>query len=228
MRNFIIAMLMGVCTFVVQAQERNIIPVLTGNYSIVTTRVASDVASTAPIGIEESDNIGESVTFNDQGIEMLGLNCVHRPMLMSAVAVINPNDPLLADIHVPPTDSPLSAGDQRIGRIFHYRCEGGRYIHVYQVDERVLVIPWQNSSQYLIVEKPLCEDEITIIQQQLKDHKFLEQDANGKLDEATLSALSSWSHYRLGDDEAYKFKRTAITENLLDTFGIKPDLSATR
>lgn len=228
MRKFLIAILMVPFTIVVQAQEGNIIPVLTGDYNIVTTRAASDVASTAPTGLEESKIIGKSVTFNDGGIEMLGRSCEHRPMLRSAVAVINPDDPLLVDIHVPPTDSPLSAGDQRIGRTFHYKCDGGQYIHVYQVDERVLVIPWQNSSQYLIVEKPLSEEEITVIQQQLKDHKFLEQDANGTLDEATISALSSWSHYRLGDDDAYKFARPAITENLLDTFAIKPDSSAIR
>ncbi|MEH6628978.1 MAG: hypothetical protein V7739_21280 [Motiliproteus sp.] len=50
--------------------------------------------------------------------------------------------------------------------------------------------------------------------------KFYYGATTGQVDDDTLRALSSWLLYRLEDDKAYRFKRTLITENLLDALGV--------
>ena len=196
-------------------------PPIKGTYKVVTTRYASDVARAVDPLAKGNEAIGQEIIFTDEGaLAMKGITCDHWEVFASLVPVVNLKDPMLADIHVPPTDSPKSAGDQRISKIYHYKCEGESFIHVYQVDDRVLVIPWENSSRYLIVEKPLSEKQIIKLQAQLKDMKFHHFSPTGILDNETLKALSSWAQYRLQDYEAYRFQRTAITENLLDALGV--------
>jgi hypothetical protein len=196
-------------------------PPITGTYKVVTMRNASNVARALDPLAKNDEAIGQEITFTEKGtLKMKGITCDHWEIFASIVSMIDPRDPMLADIHVTPTDSPLSAGDGRIGKDYHYKCEGESFIHVYNVDDRVLIIPWENSSRYLIVEKPLSEKQIRKLQAQLKDMKFHHFDPTGILDDETLKALSSWAQYRLQDDEAYRFKRTAITENLLDALGV--------
>ena len=193
----------------------------TGTFEVVTIRNASDVASQANPMMAKNDVIGQEIIFTeDGGLQMQGLGCDHWEILLSLVEVVNLKDPMLSDIHVAPTDSPLSAGDQRIGKTFHYQCEGEEFMSVHQVDERVLVIPWKNSSQYLIAEKPLSEKQVNRLQAQLKDMKFHHSEPTGILDDDTMQSISAWMQYRLKDSDAYRFKRTAITENLLDTLGV--------
>jgi hypothetical protein len=196
-------------------------PPITGKYKVVTMRNASNVARAIDPLAKNDEAIGQEITFTDKGsLIMKGITCDSWEAFASLVSVIDMRDPMLADIHVPPTDSPLSAGDQRIGKTYHYKCEGESFIHVYQVDDRVLVIPWKNSGRYLIVEKPLSEKQVRKLQAQLKDMKFHHSKPTGNLDDETLHSLSSWALYRLKDTEAYRFKRTAITENLLDALRI--------
>lgn len=191
-----------------------------GEFKVVTIRNASDVAAVRLPEDIGGEAIGQTVTFTDNGLVMDGVSCDAWAIFNSLVPLVNTDDPILSDIHVAPADSPLSKGEQRIGKMYHYSCEGESYMHVYQVDDRVLVIPWGNSSQYLIVERALDKDQITAMQAKLRDYKFLEGELTGFLDNKTVGAVSAWSHYRLANDDGYVFKRAAITENLLDTFGV--------
>lgn len=196
-------------------------PPITGMYEVVTMRNASNVARALDPLAKKNEAIGQAITFTKKGdLITKGISCDHWEVFASLVPVVNLKDPILADIHVPPTDSPKSSGDQRIGKTYHYKCEDESFLHVYQVDDRVLVIPWENSSRYLIVEKLLSEKQIRKLQSQLKDMKFHHFAPTGMLDDETLKALSSWAQYRLQNDEAYRFQRTAITENLLDALGV--------
>lgn len=191
-----------------------------GTFEVVAIRNASDVARPADIGPQNEEAIGQTISFTKDGLEMEGMSCQHWEVSMTLVPVTNPEDPMLGDIHVPPTEAPKSAGDQRIGKTYNYNCEGESFLNVYQVDKRVIVIPWQNSSRYLIAEMSLNPEQVSILQSQLKDMKFSEAEPNGEIDENTLRAVATWSNYRLGTDDGYRFKRTAITENLLDTLGV--------
>ncbi len=196
-------------------------PPIKGTYTVATMRNASDVASTANPMMAEETTIGQEIIFTDEGgLQMEGMGCDHWKIFASTSDVINTKDPMLADIHVPPTDSPLSSGDQRIEKNFLYTCEGESVVQVYQVDDRVLVLPWNNSSRYLIAEPLLSKKQIRTLQSQLKDMKFHHFEPTGILDTDTLEALASWAGYRLKDSEAYRFQRTAITENLLDTLRV--------
>lgn len=193
---------------------------LEGTYKVVAIRNASDVAApAAPLTATDSP-VGKDIKITADSLEMGSRKCAYREGMRTLVSVINRKDPILADIDVPPADSPLSRGDQRIMTAFHYKCSGKGFVHVYKVDDRVIVIPWDNSARYLIAEKPLSSQQIIRLQKALKDVKFLEAEPSGKLDAETLRALSNWSHYRLGKPDAYKFGRVAITENLLDTMGV--------
>ena len=191
-----------------------------GRFEVVAIRNASDVARPADMGPQTEEVIGQTITFKKDRLEMDGMSCQHWEVSMLLVPVINPEDPMLSDIHVPPAESSKSGGDQRISNSYNYNCEGESFLNVYQVDKRVIVIPWQNSSRYLIAEIPLNPDQVSTLQSQLKDMKFNEQDPTGVIDENTLRAISTWSNYRLGIMDGYRFKRSAITENLLDTLDV--------
>ena len=195
-------------------------PPIVGEFKVVTIRNASDVAALRMPEDIGGEAIGKVIRFTEAGIEMEGMSCQSWEMFSSSATIVNTDDPILSDIHVEATDSPLSKGEQRIGKSYHYSCEGESVMDVYQVDDRVLVIPWGNGSQYLIVERSLTKEQIIAIQAQLREYKFLEGELTGFLDNKTVGAISAWSHYRLANDDGYVFKRAAITENLLDTFGV--------
>ncbi|MCW8887002.1 MAG: hypothetical protein OQK12_17385 [Motiliproteus sp.] len=219
--SFLLAGLSSVSVDVL-ADVKNDAHPINGNYRVVAIRNVSAVAHTLEGMNDGSTLIGTEMTFTEDELSFSGLLC--RPVLMplSLLPIIDVFDPMLADIRVPPTDSPLSSGDQRIGKSLRYNCadEKLRYLDVYQVDSRVLVLPWNNGAQYLMAEKPLTEEQIKRLQKQLTDMKFYSGETSGQIDDDTLSALSSWLLYRLEDDSAYRFKRTLITENILDALSV--------
>lgn len=193
---------------------------LLGQFDIVTTRQASDVSSTLPPFGEQNSPIGHTITFTPDGLEMTGMGCDQWQIIESDNAFINLHDPMLADLNIEPTDSQLSSGDQRILKNYAYLCEGEPFLQVFQLDERVVVIPWENSSQYLIAEIPLTELQLKQFQKQLKSMKFYSSEINGQLDDATVKSIRSWVRYRSINNDDFTFQRPAITENLLDTLGV--------
>ena len=199
-------------------QSESVFPV-PGIYEVVTLRRASDVA--APASPIDSDSpIGQTITIGAEGITMTGLACEDWQVSLLTEPAVNLDDPILADINIPPTDSPISSGDQRIMKSYSYHCEGEHFIDLIQVDDRVIVIPWANSSQYLIAEVSLTSEQITQFQKQLKSMKFYHETPDGVLDEETLRAINYWVENRIRNDDYYHFSRPAITENLLDALHV--------
>lgn len=197
--------------------------ILSGRFEIVTIRNASDVASTieARPSLNPQDSpIRQEIEFTSNGIRMQGLDCDEWTVAKIDNPIINLNDPILADLTVNPTDAPLSSGDQRLNRHFSYICEGEPFIQVFQLDDRVIVITWNNSSQYLIAETSLTTAQIKQFQTQLKSMKFYHDEITGKLDTQTLESINSWVAYRLKIESQYAFSRPVITENLLDALGV--------
>lgn len=196
---------------------------ISGKFEIVTIRNASDVANmiqrTTPLNDGDSP-IGKTIEFNSKGIIMQGLGCDTWTVSKNDAPLININDPLLMDLTVKPTDSPLSSGEQRVSLNFSYACEGEQFLQVFKLDDRVIVIPWNNSSQYLIAEIPLTPDQIKTFQTQLKSMKFYHHNITGELDPLTIESVNAWLKYRLKKDGNYSFFRPAITENLLDALGV--------
>lgn len=207
-------------TFFVFANPSTASEVLPGVYEIVTVRNASDVAATASPMSESDSPIGENISFSANQLSMSGLACDSWEISEKTDSIVNLSDPNLADINVAPTDSPISIGDQRIMEAYNYSCEGESFLNILQVDERVIVIPWANSSKYLIAETPLTTEQISQLQKQLKSMKFYEGEISGVLDTSTLSAVSAWAEYRGNNTDGYRFSRAAITENLLDALQV--------
>jgi hypothetical protein len=187
-----------------------------GRYTIISARNASDVAQT---GIRQENIVDNWITFDRNGLQAEGLGCDSWE-ISSVDAVANLEDPILADVMVGPADSPLSSGDARELTSFEYACEGERFLSLTKIDDRVVVIPWDNYATYLIAEIPLNASEIRRFQRQLRSMKFYDGEMTGKMDEATQFAVSLWSGYRATADEDYRFLRPAITRNLLDTLKV--------
>jgi len=187
-----------------------------GEYVVVDARRASDVA--APLDTDEEPPIGETVSFVNEEIRIDGISC-DAWLIEPATEQILPwdTDPNLIDLRLPPTDGPNSAGDQQEHVGFSVSCEGEPVAQLHRVDDRVLVMPWSNSSVNLILEKSLTPSEVRAYQAQLKSMKFYEGEATGTFDEPTLRASRAWYEYRADTGEPSPVPaRPTVTENLLD------------
>jgi hypothetical protein len=192
-----------------------------GEYVIVDARRASDVA--APLQPMSDNPIGETIRFHKDGIDIAGLSCDSWRIEARDLATIPiAQDPVLSDLMLAPIDGDKSRGDQRENTAFDLLCEQEVVGQIHKVDDRTLVLPWQNSSLNLILERPLPDVQIKTYQAQLKSMKFYDGDLTGELDSATLSASRAWYSYRA--DESLPIPlRPAITENLLDGLGVLHD-----
>lgn len=192
-----------------------------GEYVIVDARRASDVA--APLQPLSDDPIGDSVTFHKDGIDIAGISCdVWRIERRNEATLPFAQDPVLSDLILEPVDSDKSRGDQRENTAFDILCEQEVVGQIHKVDDRVLVMPWQNSSINLILERPLSEVQVKAYQAQLKSMKFYDGDVTGEMDAATLAASRAWYSYR-ADQSLPIPLRPAITENLLDGLNVLND-----
>jgi len=188
-------------------------------YEIIAVRAASDVAAVLPPEGSEEEVIGQTITLDGDGLVMDGASCDDWQRSDIDGPLVNTQDPMLADVMLGPNDG-VSVGDARLMTAWRYECEGERVMDILQVDERVLIIPWSNGTQYLIAEKPLTESQMLAFERQLKDMKFLEGEPDGVFDEQTRHAISYYASYRVGGPDAYAFHRAAITENLLDGLNV--------
>ena len=203
------------------SDELTILSGLSGTYSVVDARRSSDVATPFALGMKNP--IGQTLTFTRKGIEMEGLSCEDWRIVSADDPVLFiDSDPNLVDLTLGPTDSPISSGDQREHQGFTVMCEGEIFLHLHKVDDRVLVMPWANSTINLILEKPLTEVQVKAYQAQLKSMKFYDGILTGELDADTLRASRTWYEYRARLDETQPIPgRPAITENLLDALRIQ-------
>lgn len=191
-----------------------------GEYVVVDVRRASDVSS--PLNPMDETPLGKIIRFTVHGIEFEGVSCDEWSVTPSEEGVIPiEQDPLLVDLKLGAVDSPKSRGDQQEHQSFHIVCEGEVFSPLHKVDDRVLVMPWENSSLNLILERPLTELQTKTYQMQLKSMKFYSGDITGELDAATLKASRVWYRYRADlDDQMAVPARPAMTENLLDGLGV--------
>jgi len=185
-----------------------------GAFIVVDVRKASGVASTLNLS-DYDEVIGEAIEFGLQSLSMAGITC-DEWAVRSIDMPGDLADPLLGDTMIGPIDGDTSSGDRRVLKGWQYSCEGEAFLDLLQIDARVMVIPWANSTVNLILERPLSSLEVSNIQAALSDLKFHSGDLSGKLDKATLHAIGLWAEYRSTLDEPYRFARTAITENLFD------------
>lgn len=195
---------------------------LVGRYIIVDARSASDVATTAGPAMDPGMPIGKAVTFQSTGFAMETRNCqdgAFESVVRGSIPI--ESDPNLIDLQLGPSDSPASAGDQRVAAHFNVTCAGRFFSRLSQVDDRVAVMSWANSAINLILEKPLSADQIKRYQTQLKSMKFYDGQISGELDTQTLAASRDWFKYRAKADDSTPIPaRPAITVNLLDTLGV--------
>ena len=194
-----------------------------GTYVIVDVRRASDVAASGlPSDIAEENPIGKTISFTRTDIEMEGVTCDEWMIIPARVPVVYvSSDPNLIDLTLAPTDSPHTSGDQQDHEGYTVLCERQRVMQLHKVDDRVLVMPWANSTVNLILEKTLPKVKIKAYQAQLKSMKFYSGKLTGIFDGDTLRASRAWYKYRANLDDSQPIPvRPAITENLLDSLSI--------
>ena len=187
-----------------------------GEYQVIALRNASDVATTADPGAG-AEWLEQRASFAEGQLTWLGgQTCELWSVREAEIPVITLEDPNLSDLAIPPVDSEASSGDKRVNMPVDLICQddGEQILGSFVIiDARVLVTSTSNSTVNLILEQPLTEEQVRKFQAQLKDMKFYEGEITGELDEATLRSVGSYAEYR---GSAYRFFRTAITENLLD------------
>lgn len=195
-----------------QSDASRSLPAPSGDFTIITTRRASDVAG-GPIEKEAAGRIGETVSFGETLTWWDGTTCRKWSAERKEERVLPLDDPNLSDTQLGPEPGPVSAGDRRLNAGWSLTCDGENLGVLLQVDRRVLVVPTRSGITNLILEKPLSPDETLKFQKQLKSMKFFEGEPARNWDEASLSAVASYAEYR---GAKFRFARTAITENLLD------------
>lgn len=182
-----------------------------GNFTVVDARAVTGVAA-APMSLT-AEAIGKEISLTSDGIGMDGVTCdaweireTYSPVILS--------DPLLSDVLIEQTITDKS--DNRLLRGWNYACEGEVFLELVQVDNRVIVIPWDNGATHLIAEKPLGSDKIMDMQIALRDAGLFDATVSGTLDEKTLEAISLLPETSTNSAPTYRFKRTALTQNMLD------------
>jgi hypothetical protein len=184
-----------------------------GEFVIVDARAVSGVA-TSPVLQDVGEIIGNTVSLSAEAISLEAIACDEWEIREIPVP-LDVMDPLLADVMLGPVELGDTVVDHRVLTGWNYGCEGESLIDILEIDGRVLVAPWMNGAVNLILERPLTSGEIHLAQTNLKNQKFLDQVSTGQLDEATIAAFGFWAEYRNQETQAYRFARTAITENLL-------------
>jgi len=184
-----------------------------GEFVIVDIRAVSGVA-TSPVLQDIGEIIGTTVSLSADAISFEPISCDAWEIREIPVP-LDVMDPLLADVMLGPVEFGDAIIDHRVLTGWNYGCEGEALIDILEVDARVLVAPWLNGTVNLIIERPLTSGQIHLAQTNLKNLKFLNQVSTGQLDEATVAAFGFWAEYRNKENQAYRFARTAITENLL-------------
>lgn len=191
----------------------------TGTYEIVAVRRASDVAASAIPTDGDDDPRGRTITITQAGLELEGMSCDE----WTAQEESGPNpietDPILSDLFLPS----LADKVPELRPTLKVMCEGEVVFHLFATDQRVLALPWRNSSHYLIAEKPLTPTQISRLQSVLTDMKFGDLESTGILDAATLETIRSYYEYRQRDDEGYIFARPALSESLLEKLQVLDD-----
>ena len=194
-----------------------------GEYQVVALRSAGDVATMANPG-SGMEWLDQRVSFGEGRLSWLGGQiCKLWSVREAEFPVIMLEDPNLSDLAIPPLGSETSSGDKRVNVPVDLLCqdEGERILGSFAIiDARVLVASVLNGTVNLILERPLTEQQVKKLQVQLKDMKFYEGKITGELDEATLGSVGFYAEYR---GSAYRFFRTAITENLLDGLRVLDD-----
>ncbi|MFP3944757.1 MAG: hypothetical protein ACLFWF_12730 [Alphaproteobacteria bacterium] len=183
-----------------------------GEFTIITTRRASDVAGGTIEG-QAGERIGENISFGETLTWWDGTECKDWSAEPHGQRVLPLDDPNLSDTQLPPVDGPVSARDRRLNRGWSLTCEGEALGVLLQVDRRVLVIPTKSGVTNVIAEKPLSPDETLAVQKQLESMKFYSGEPSQEWDENSLGAVASYAEYRGAE---FRFARPAITENLLD------------
>lgn len=195
--------------------------VLDGDFTIVTARRASDVAGGSKDATFSTKRIGTQVSFADTLIWVDGTSCEDWTVKHVRQAPINLEDDVLIDLAIGPEETPHSRGDQRENTHLDIYCGTEVIGSLTKVDDQVLVTPSASGLTYIILERPLDAEQIKAFQFQLKDMKFYDGEKTGEIDRATRIAVSLYAGYR---GRFYtRFKRAAITENLLDGLGILDD-----
>lgn len=187
-----------------------------GDYQVVAQRKASDVLATADTDAG-TGWLGQRVSFGENALTWLGgKTCKLWSARETDSPVITLADPNLSDLAIPPLDSTTSSGDKRVNKSVDLICQddGERILGSFViVDARVLVTSTPSGALNLILERPLTGKQVKQFKTQLKDMKFYAGEVNGDLDEATMTGVGFYADYR---GAAFRFHRTAITENLLD------------
>lgn len=212
----LLPMICGLITGPVQASGGHAPAGLEGSYEIVAVRRASDVAGPVE-DATVADVIGKTVSFDETLQWLDGRVCAQWRAEKRTDPAVNFSDPILSDTQVGPIDGQRSTGDKRLNDGFDLICGDGVVASLARVDNRVLVTSSASGVHYFILEKQLAGAAIKAFQTHLASMKFFNDAPKESWDEVSLRAVAAYAEYR---GAKYRFRRPAITQNLLDGLDI--------
>lgn len=191
---------------------------LSGDYTLIAVRRASNVAGGVDDATFSNTAIGSTISLNETLTWLDGKECARWRTSQLATPAVNLNDPNLVDLIIGEDGGILNTDDKSKLLHFNIICDGASLGAFTRLDNRILVTSSSSGLTYLIFERPLSLQEIEILQRQLKDMKFYDGEMTGKMDEATIDAVSRYASYRGRYD--LTFHRSAITENLMNGLNV--------
>ena len=182
---------------------------LAGEYTVTSARPFSHVA--APYDPDAPNPTGQTITFTENGPEFPDTDCENWSFSPVMIFIPPASDPNFADLFV----------GHNHGMDYMLECEDtGSGMFLTHVDDRVLLLGIDNSAAGAVLEKPLTDEEVTLVQAALVEMGLLDT-ASGEMDDATHAAMRV--HYRAlyDDGETGIPLRPAYTAHFLATLGVE-------
>lgn len=184
-----------------------------GTFSLIGVRAVSGAAATAPRPDAPPWPETRTLRFGDDFTWHDGRTCGDPRLVPSPGPYINPADPMLADLQVPPSDD--SAPDWRANRALDVFCGSERLGGMTVVDPRLIVVVSPNGAWQAIFERPASPEAGARLRAGLAAAGYV------VAADAGLPALRDAAGLFIArTGSAYRFADTALSQNLLQAFGI--------
>lgn len=197
--------------------EASLLPA--GKYAVQAIRRSGAVQSTPDAEPNVGDLFGNEAVFGETFQWIDGTHCKTWSTKKIPNDLVDLRDPNLSDLTIDKLE-PLGRDVTDLAQTFEINCEGddaGPVTTVMRVDDRIIVTVSASGSFYLILEKPLSEEQVVRLQRQLKVMKFYDGELSGVMDARTRAGVAGYADYR---GARYRFKDAVISENLLDGLGV--------
>jgi len=199
-----------------------------GRYDLIGVRAASGVAAPLPAPGASRWPRGNGIQFDRTLLWHDGTQCRDWRLEPLSAAPLDPSDPLLSDVQLPPIGP--NAADHRQNKSFRVICKTGSLGTLLLVDSRLIVLPAPNGARHAVFEKPLSATQADRLQEALTEAGYAPQSTaatDATLDEGAdkpdttvpPDLRAAIARFAADHGAAYVFYSPAISLNLMGIGG---------